>query len=176
MLSTNVLLFLLSLTIVGVYGQPCRKLFVTSQSPGTGGFALNHIGGALAFADQYCTQRARATTSIVSKTDQWLAVLSVSNVSARVHAELTDANDCFEDAQGGRLGTTSQLLSDGLLKTISHYETGGLVQNSDKVWTGTEEDGSTAVGFTCADWTDGPMADDGASGIYFYFLQKTILL
>jgi hypothetical protein len=147
--------------------RPGMNFFVTSRSPGKGGNL-----GSLDAADAFCDMLATAVSAdLGSKT--WRAYLSTTTVNARDRigtgpfrnqAGVVVANSVTELHQqeaGQALDSTwppSNLM-------IALDETGAQVSNDvHDILTGTQADGTLAMGQNCNDWTSESTSDTAMAG------------
>ncbi|HEX6764329.1 MAG TPA: hypothetical protein VF103_02600, partial [Polyangiaceae bacterium] len=151
----------------GVTARPGMNFFVTSRSPGKGGNL-----GSLDAADAFCDQLATAVSAdLGNKT--WRAYLSTTTVNARDRigtgpwrnqAGVVIANNLTElhQQEAGQALDDTWPPSD---LTIALDETGAQVPNDvHDVLTGSQADGTLAMGQNCNNWTSESMTDTAMAG------------
>jgi hypothetical protein len=152
----------LSLGAGGAQAQDTSmSFFVTSVSPGNGG----NLGG-LEGADAQCQTLAEAAGA-GGKT--WRAYLSTGSANARDRI----GDGPWHNANGELIaGTLDELHSDAnkLTKQTALTEKGAVINgrgdtpNQHDILTGSNADGTVAVGMTCEDWTSNASTSKGFVG------------
>ena len=150
----------------GATASPMMSFFVTSQTNTTG-----NLGG-LAAADQRC-QTLAAAVGLGAKT--WRAYLSVehdpANNNMPTHAKDRIGTGPWFNARGvmvaGSVAALHARKGDAAIFLDEHGNmingqwTGSPTPNQHDILTGSNADGTVAVGKTCADWTSSAAVPDG---------------
>ncbi len=127
-----------------------KKVFQTSTTH-NGNF------GGLAGADAICQARAGEA----GLTGTFKAWLSTDTINA---ADRLTSSGPWVRLDGMKIAESKADLLDGLLFTAINVTEQGVYDKGGTVWTGTNANGSLAVGLNCSGWTDGTNASLGIAG------------
>jgi hypothetical protein len=134
----------------GEAGEGIKRAFVTS-SVHDGGL------GGLSGADAICNARAQEA-GLAGKFVAWLCTFSV-NAKDRI----SDRTWHDTSSQSNIIAHSKSDLIDGSLENPLRYDENGQVPDPPAfVWTGTQPDGTSRLGFVCGNWNN--LGDIGANG------------